>query len=722
GYGVRKYNYLYSLSQTSDGGYIAGGESKAEGYPPDIFILKLDSSGNIQWAKTYGGKDWDEPYSISQTSDGGYIAGGYTWSFGAGYGDFLIIKLDSSGNIQWAKTYGGSGNDYLYSISQTSDGGYIVGGETDSFGAGRYDFLIIKLDSSGNIYPNPGSGFYVTTPSLSVTTPSLVTTNANITLHSVSLSINTPSLTITTPSLKVYELASRCTAGPTVPDPPRNLTATPGDQKVTLNWQAPINDGGSAILYYKIYRGGSFVASTTNLTYTDTGLTNETKYCYYVTAVNSIGESSQSNTACATPRGNLPNPPTNLTATPGLNKISLSWTAPSQPPTVSGYYIYRSNDNRNYSKITTTTNTTYDDLNLASGKTYYYYVTAYNSAGESGKSNVASATPYGVPTPPQSLSLSVGNKVMNLSWKAPVSDGGSPITEYRIYRSKQTTPWSLLATTNPSTLSYSDTNIVLGETYYYVVTAKNSYGESNYSNIVSGKAGTIPSCPRNLELKSYSDHLKISWDKPSSDGYYSIDKYIVYRKVGATGTYSKVKETTSYYYNDYDVSSGITYYYYVTAVNEIGESTGCSEVSGSIEEKTPGLIYQARSVCEDPPRCSQTYDALYAVFNKPTYISKVYLKFYREYTYPWKGGLYLYCDISPIRIFTHDITSYADYIDVKSPCNYLLVFTYSGNFPTAKWYSWSSFPSPLTLYYYDWDLLYPQFRPLYQIYSFTPYY
>ena len=105
----------------------------------------------ITWAKTFGGSDWDEAYPVQQTKDGGYIVGGYTDSFGAGSGDFLVVKLNRNGNKEWAKTFGGSDEDEPLSVQQTKDGGYIIAGATKSFGAGGYDFLIIKLDKSGNI-------------------------------------------------------------------------------------------------------------------------------------------------------------------------------------------------------------------------------------------------------------------------------------------------------------------------------------------------------------------------------------------------------------------------------------------------------------------------------------------------------------------------------------------------------------------------------------------
>ena len=107
------------------------------------------------WQKTYDGSNYDWAYSIQQTKDGGYIVAGETNSFGAGDRDVYIIKLDENGNKVWEKTFGGSGDDYARSIQQTNDGGYIVVGGTNSFGAGGADVYVIKMDSVGNTAPYP---------------------------------------------------------------------------------------------------------------------------------------------------------------------------------------------------------------------------------------------------------------------------------------------------------------------------------------------------------------------------------------------------------------------------------------------------------------------------------------------------------------------------------------------------------------------------------------
>ncbi len=174
-FGGGDYDYLYSLQQTSDGGYILGGASlsgiSGDKTQPtwgayDYWILKTDSLGNKQWDKNFGGTDYDILYSLQQTNDGGYILGGASLSGMSGdktqpsWGDYdyWIIKTDSLGNKQWDKDFGGIDDDYLYSLQQTSDGGYILGGYSRSGISGDKtqpswgtdDYWIIKIDSLGN--------------------------------------------------------------------------------------------------------------------------------------------------------------------------------------------------------------------------------------------------------------------------------------------------------------------------------------------------------------------------------------------------------------------------------------------------------------------------------------------------------------------------------------------------------------------------------------------
>ena len=145
------YGQVYSVQQTSGGGYILAVYPYTD--PSGIIDMKLvktDNFGNISWIKTYGGSNYDMSFAVQQTTDGGYIVAGRTDSFGAGASDFILLKTNSDGDSLWAKTYGGTADERAFAVHQTQDGGYILAGYTHSFGEGSTDFYLVRTDSNGD--------------------------------------------------------------------------------------------------------------------------------------------------------------------------------------------------------------------------------------------------------------------------------------------------------------------------------------------------------------------------------------------------------------------------------------------------------------------------------------------------------------------------------------------------------------------------------------------
>lgn len=140
-----------TILQLSDGGYIILGATESFGEGGwDVYLIRINSLGDTLWTKTYGGPNYEEGYAIQQTSDGGFVISGNTDSYGVGNLDFYLIKTNSNGDTLWTKTYGGSNDDIGFDVKTTQDKGYAIIGFSNSFSTGDYDVYLIKTDSSGN--------------------------------------------------------------------------------------------------------------------------------------------------------------------------------------------------------------------------------------------------------------------------------------------------------------------------------------------------------------------------------------------------------------------------------------------------------------------------------------------------------------------------------------------------------------------------------------------
>ena len=196
--GGSKHDYGYSVAIGSDGSvYVCGYTDSAGAGNDDVFIAKFNSSGTLQWQKTLGGSDYDRGTSVAVGSDGSVYVCGYTKSAGAGDYDALIAKFNSSGTLQWQKTLGGSDYDRGNSVAIGSDGSVYVCGYTKSAGAGSDDVLIARItddviNQSTVIYGN----FTLQDAALTVSNASLINQTASLPLADPGMSVLTPSLTL----------------------------------------------------------------------------------------------------------------------------------------------------------------------------------------------------------------------------------------------------------------------------------------------------------------------------------------------------------------------------------------------------------------------------------------------------------------------------------------------------------------------------------------------
>ena len=402
------------------------------------------------------------------------------------------------------------------------------------------------------------------------------------------------------------------TVANTAPGAPTTLTATAsGTTTINLSWTAPASTGGSAITGYKIEvssdGGSSFtdqVANTGNATttYAHTGLAADTTRHYRVSAINSVGTSIPSDVASATTTtaNTAPGAPTTLTATAsGTTTINLSWTAPvdNGGSAITGYKIEISPDGiTNWTDLTTTTasTTTHAHIGLAADTTRHYRVSAINSVGTSTPSDVASATTTTAntaPGAPTSLTATAsGTSTINLSWTAPGSDGGSPITGYKIeVSSNGGSSWTeLVANTGNANTTYAHSGLAADTTRHYRVSAINSIGTSTASNVANATTGaSVPGAPTSLSATaSGSTTINLSWSAPASTGGSAITGYKIEVSSDGGSSWSELVANTGNANTTYahsGLADGATRHYRVSAINSIGTST-----ASNVDDATTG--------------------------------------------------------------------------------------------------------------------------------------
>jgi fibronectin type 3 domain-containing protein len=361
------------------------------------------------------------------------------------------------------------------------------------------------------------------------------------------------------------------------PAVPTNLTATPGNALVTLAWSASVGATG-----YNVKRattsGGPYtlLAAPTSTGYTDSSAINGVTYYYVVSALTAAGESANSVQASATPSAAsvAPAAPTNLTATAGNAVVTLAW---STSASATRYNVKRATTSGGpYTQLAAPTTTGYSDSAVTNGTTYYYVVSAVNSSGESANSAQASATPSATsvaPAPPTNLTATAGNAVVTLAWSTSAS-----ATHYNVKRATSSGgPYTQLAA--PTATGYTDSAVINGTTYYYVVSAVNSSGESPNSAQVSATPSSPvvpPAAPTNLTATAGNAVVTLAWSTSTGATRYNVKRATI-----SGGPYTQLAAPTATGYTDSAVTNGTTYYYVVSAVNSSGESANSAQVSAT---------------------------------------------------------------------------------------------------------------------------------------------
>ncbi|HJV34105.1 fibronectin type III domain-containing protein [Geomonas sp.] len=374
----------------------------------------------------------------------------------------------------------------------------------------------------------------------------------------------------------------------TVPAAPMGVMAAGGTKQTTVSWPA-VTGATSYNVYYSTSSGVTTTSGTKLSGATSpsvvTNLADSTTYYFIVTAVNSAGESAASVQVAATtltpaPAPTAPAAPTGVTATGGANQATISWQAVSGATSYNVYYSTTSG-------VTTTSGTRkagvsspYVLTGLSAGTTYYVVVTAANAVGESAASAQASATtnapPPAIPAAPTGVTATGGTNQVTVSWPAV-----SGATSYNLYWSTKTGVTTTSGTKiSGATSPYLQTGLAAGTSYYYVVTAVNSSGESAASAQVSAAtaapAPVLPTAPTGVAGTGGTKQVTVSWSAVSGATSYNLYYSTVSGVTTATG--NKVVNVSSPYVLT-GLLDGTAYYFVVTAVNAAGEGPASAQAS-----------------------------------------------------------------------------------------------------------------------------------------------
>jgi len=357
----------------------------------------------------------------------------------------------------------------------------------------------------------------------------------------------------------------------TVPDAPRAVTVLRRNEGADVSWTAPTNDGGDPITGYQIQvRAGneppkSFI--TAESPYSIRGLKNGTTYGVSVSAINSVGNSVASELSNVTP-ATVPLPPLTISVRRLNSAADVSWDPPSNDggDPVTGYRLQVQKGNE-LPRSFITTEPSYSIRGLENGTSYTMRVRAINSVGESVASEPSNVTPATVPDPPGAITAFRQNQGADVSWDAPLDDGGDPITGYfvRVWRGSD-----VVAEVETSTESIVVAGLNNGTEYRVVVTSVNTVGESFASESALVTPATVPNPPGSITALRQNQGADVAWDAPLDNGGDPITSYRLQVRHGNELPTTFI--TSESPYSIRGLENGITYSVTVSAINSVGDS------------------------------------------------------------------------------------------------------------------------------------------------------
>ena len=391
------------------------------------------------------------------------------------------------------------------------------------------------------------------------------------------------------------------------PGAPANFQAF-GDQDhtVQLNWTSPTDDGGAPVTGFDVFEGtspGGESATPVNpsplaadtVSFNATGLTNGTTYYFTVAAINDVGVGTPTAEMSAVP-STVPGPAVLTSAVAGDTTVTLHWTPPADDGgnAVNGYDVF---DGPTATSIGSTPlnaaplaadATSYEVTGLTDATSYAFAIVATNNDGWGAQSNALTATPASVPEPVANPKATSANGSATITWAAPSSNGGSPITGYDVFEGtrpghESTTPLNSTPL-GASKHIFVVTKLHNGTTYYFTVEAINEIGRSNPSTEVSATPATVPGAPASVGAAAGNDDVKVTWKPPGSTGGSAVTGYEVFEGTASghestTAVDSKPLAASARSLTVAKLKAGTKYYFVVRALNARGLGARSAQVA-----------------------------------------------------------------------------------------------------------------------------------------------
>ena len=599
-------------------------------------------------AATYlGGTDMDLCTSIQVLDDGRICVGGRTMSLDfpisidALYGDsdyedgVLAVLDENMTSLEFGTYLGGDGNDAIECVieGKDTDALYIVGTTSSTnlpVTAGAFDNRLRDRTSTNNYYAvlnlsrmaltyctlfggnmgeitvSTGHGGIVDSSGLLIRYGSTQSTDFPTTIGAFQRSYGGG-----------YDEGFLLKLDPTacgLPEPPANLSAIPGNQRVAVSWDAHTNIG-YRVLEYRLYMGlrsdNMAIVRRMNESITGydlTGLTNGRTYYVGLSAVNTMGEGEMS-VVTVRPVG-LPSAPRSLAFSSGDGTVNVSWLPPLDTGgSILGYHVLRglTKTSLQWLHSTNATTLTYWDTIVSKGTTYWYGVLAFNEVGN-GSLTVNNSVPWSAPGPPTDLGLEELDKAVNVTWDIPSDLGGSIIRGYRVYRGDALDNMSRIIERDNVTFSYGDLSLTNGIRYCYYITAFTTERESIPSELRWASPYGLPMKPMELKAVAGNMLVTLTWSPPSTDNGRPITNYVIRWGTSPATLSNSVQIGNATVHIQAVPDNGMTYFFQVAAVNLRGTGLFSAEASvvpmgplGKIATLRAGLVAEGVMLTWEPP-------------------------------------------------------------------------------------------------------------------------